>query len=62
MKNGFYYIVGTGGRIVWVYKSCGSALMDLTAMWANKSCGLNIVYNGKALYRLTENGIEKVGA
>ena len=62
MKNGFYYIVSNSGRIIWVYKSCGSALVDLTAMWANKSCGLNIVYNGDVLYRLTKNGIEKVGA
>ena len=61
MKNGFYYIVSNSGRIVWVYKTCGLALMDLTAMWAGGSCGLNIVYNGVVLYHLTEYGIEKVG-
>ena len=62
MKNGFYYIVSNSGRIIWVYKTCALALMDLTTMWANKFCGLNIVYNGDVLYRLTKNGIEKVGA
>jgi hypothetical protein len=62
MRNGFYYIVSNSGRIIWVYTSCGSALMDLTAMWAGGSCGLNIVYNGAVLYRLGNNGIEKVGA
>lgn len=62
MKNGFYYIVSGSGRIVWVYKSCGLALMDLTAMWANGLHGLMIVYNGAVIYHLTENGIEKIGA
>lgn len=62
MKKGFYYIVSGSGFVVWVYTSCGLALMDLTAMWANGSCGLEIVYNGEVKYRLTENGIEKVGA
>lgn len=61
MKKGFYYIVSNSGRIVWVYTSCGLALMDLTAMWASGSCNLNIVYNGEVLYRLTKNGIEKEG-
>lgn len=61
MRDGFYYIVSNSGRLIWVYKTCALALMDLTAMWANKSCGLNIVYNGNVLYRLTKNGIEKVG-
>lgn len=62
MKKGFYYIVSNSGRIIWVYTSCGLALMDLTAMWAAGNCGLNIVYNEAVLYRLTQNGIEKIGA
>lgn len=62
MKNGFYYIVNADGRVIWVYKTCGLALMDLTAMWASGSHGLEIVYNGEVLYRLGDNGIEKVGA
>lgn len=62
MKNGFYYIVHDLGRIIWVYKSCGAALMDLTAMWAAGNCGFNIVYNGEVKYRLGTKGIEKIGA
>ena len=62
MKNGFYYIVSDTGRIIWVYTSCGLALMDLTSMWANGMHNLAIVYNGSPMYRLTDNGIEKVGA
>jgi hypothetical protein len=62
MKKGFYYIVSGSGFIVWVYTSCGLALMDLTAMWANGSHGLMIVYNDEVLYRLGDNGIEKIGA
>lgn len=60
MKNGFYYIVANSGRIIWVYKTCALALMDLTAMWANGSHNLMVVYNGDVLYRLTKNGIEKM--
>ena len=62
MKNGFYYIVSNSGRIIWVYRSCGAALVDLTAMWSAGHCGFNIVYNGEVKYRLTKNGIEKAGA
>jgi hypothetical protein len=62
MKKGYYYIVNSSGLIVWVYLSCGLALMDLTSMWANGCYGLMIVYNNEVLYRLGDNGIEKVGA
>ena len=62
MKNGFYYIVSGSGFVVWVYTSCGLALMGLTSMWANGSHDLKIVYNGEVLYRLGTKGIEKIGA
>lgn len=62
MKKGFYYIVSKSGSIVWIYRSCSKALMDLAAMWANGSHGLMIIYNGALLYRLTEYGIDKIGA
>lgn len=60
MKEGYYYIVNSSGLIVWVYLSCGLALMDLTSMWANGLSGLAIVYNGSIIYRLTDEGIDKV--
>jgi hypothetical protein len=60
MKEGYYYIVNSSGSVVWVYTSCGLALMDLTSMWANGLCGLAIVYNGSIIYRLTDEGIDKV--
>ena len=62
MTEGFYYIVNSKGSPIWVYKALAMALMELLTYQMNGLTGFAIVYNSQVVYRLSENGIEKIGA